>query len=107
MAKKPTPQDWHKEDIKAAVWKTGTTMKGLALANGYRSVDAVSQALHRPYPKVESIIAKAIGVTPQEIWPSRYTDEILNNPHFCRRMATSEKFNGSRPARNVNLTGQS
>lgn len=72
MAKKPAPKDWHKEDIKAAIRKTGTTMKGLAIANGYRSVDACSQALHRPYPKVERIIAKAIGVPPETIWPTRY-----------------------------------
>lgn len=72
MAKKPAPQDWHKEDIKAAIRKTGTTMKGLAIAHGYRSVDACGQALHRPYPKVERIIAAAIGVPPETIWPSRY-----------------------------------
>jgi len=72
MAKKPTPQDWNKEDIKAAVWKTGTTMKGLALANGYRSVDAINQALFRPYPKAERVIAKAVNKKPEEIWPSRY-----------------------------------
>lgn len=86
MTKKPTQQDWNKEDIKAAVWKLGTSMKGLALANGYRSVDAVNQALFRPYPKAERIIAKAIGVKPEVIWPSRY------------------KFNASNSRRNVNLT---
>jgi Ner family transcriptional regulator len=72
MAKKPDPQDWHKEDIKAAIRKQGTTMKGLALANGYRSVDACAQALQRPYPKMERLIAKTIGVPPEAIWPSRY-----------------------------------
>lgn len=72
MAKKPDPQDWHKEDIKAAVRKLGTSFKGLAIANGYRSVDAVNQALFRPYPKAERIIAKAIGIKPEIIWPSRY-----------------------------------
>lgn len=72
MPKKPASQDWHKEDIKAAVRKSGTTMKGLSLRAGYRSVDACSQALHRPYPKVERIIAAAIGVPPETIWPSRY-----------------------------------
>jgi Ner family transcriptional regulator len=72
MAKKPTPQDWHKADIKAAIHKRGLTFKGLALAHGYRSVDAVSQALHRPYPKVERIIAAALELDPARIWPSRY-----------------------------------
>lgn len=72
MAKKPASKDWHKEDIKAAVRKKGTTLKGLALSHGYRSVDACAQALQRPYPKMERIIAAAIGVPPEIIWPSRY-----------------------------------
>lgn len=72
MTKKQTPQDWHKADIKAAIHKRGMTFKGLALAHGYRSVDAVAQALHRPYPKVERIIAAALDITPESIWPSRY-----------------------------------
>lgn len=72
MPKKPDPKDWHKEDIKAAIRKQGTTMKGLALANGYRSVDACAQALQRPYPKMERLIARTIGVPPETIWPSRY-----------------------------------
>lgn len=72
MAKKPDPKDWHKADIVAAVHKAGLTFKGLSLAHGYRSVDACSQALHRPYPKVERIVAEAIGVAPADIWPSRY-----------------------------------
>ena len=72
MAKNPATQDWHKEDIKAAIHKAGFTFKGLSLANGYRSVDACHQALHRPYPKTERIIAAALGVQPEEIWPSRY-----------------------------------
>jgi len=72
MVKKPTPQDWHKEDIKAAIRKTGTTLRGLARSNGYRSVDSVNQALFHPYPKAERIIAVAIGVAPETIWPSRY-----------------------------------
>lgn len=86
MAKKPAPQDWHKSDIKAALEKLGITLKGLSLKNGYRSVDAAAQALQRPYPKMERIIAKEIGVKPETIWPSRY------------------KFNGSTVRRNVNLT---
>lgn len=74
MAKKPTPQDWHKEDIKAAIRKRGTTLRALAIKYGYRSVDSINQALFRPYPKAEQIIANTIGVPAEEIWPSRYFD---------------------------------
>ena len=72
MVKKPAAQDWHKEQIKAELHMRGITLKGLTLANGYRSVDAVAQALHRPYPKAERIIAAALEIAPESIWPSRY-----------------------------------
>lgn len=88
MAKKPALKDWHKEDIKAELHKLGLTLKGLALTNGYRSVDAVNQALFRPYPKAERIIAVALNRGPETIWPSRY----------------GSKFNGSVKQNNVNLT---
>lgn len=72
MAKKPATQDWHKEDIKAALRKEGTNMNELARQHGYRNFSAIRQALQHPYPKVERIIAAAIGVPPETIWPSRY-----------------------------------
>jgi Ner family transcriptional regulator len=72
MAKKPATQDWHKEDIKAALRKGGTNMNELARQHGYRNFSAIRQALQHPYPKVERIIAAAIGVPPETIWPSRY-----------------------------------
>ncbi len=89
MAKKPATQDWHKSDIKAALEKRGLTLKGLSISNGYRSVDAAAQALQRPYPKMERIIGRALGIKPETIWPSRYS-----------------QFNGSSRRRNVNLTGK-
>lgn len=72
MAKKPGPQDWHKEDIKAALRKRGTNMNDLARQHGYRNYSAIRQALQHAYPKVERIIAAALGVPPETIWPSRY-----------------------------------
>lgn len=72
MSTKQTPKDWSKARIRFAVHERGLTLKGLTLANGYRSVDAVAQCLHRPYPKVERILAEAIGERPETIWPSRY-----------------------------------
>jgi len=72
MPQKPIAQDWSKARIRFAVHDRGLTFKGLTLASGYRSVDAVAQCLHRPYPKVERILAEAIGERPETIWPSRY-----------------------------------
>ncbi|MBR0681955.1 transcriptional regulator [Roseomonas eburnea] len=65
------PEDWHPEDIKAAVRKSGTTMSALSRAAGL-SVGAAKRALDVPWPRAEAIIAARLGVEPQDIWPSRY-----------------------------------
>ena len=85
MSKKPATQDWHKDDIKAALRKKGYTLRGLSFANGYLCADTASQALIRSYPKVERIIAKALGVKPEEIWPSRYLHRQKSSTAFKKQ----------------------
>lgn len=70
--KKPACKDWHKADIKAALEKAGWTLRTLSETHGYAPGSLV-EALRRPWPRAERIIAQAIGRTPQEIWPSRYS----------------------------------
>lgn len=74
MAKKPTVTDWHTADIIAAVKKTGTSISRLSRLN-HLSAATVGQALYRPYPKSERIIAEHLKTTPQVIWPSRYNED--------------------------------
>lgn len=69
--KMPVVEDWHQADIIAELKKKGTSMSALSEAKGY-SRHTLRNAIHRPYPKAERIIAEAIGVTPEDIWPSRY-----------------------------------
>jgi len=64
-------KDWHNADIVCAVRKAGTSLKQLSLNNAL-SEYTVKTALYRQYPGGERIIAEAIGVQPQRIWPSRY-----------------------------------
>lgn len=73
MAKKPDTknQDWHAADIVAAVKKQGTSLARLSRQNGLSS-SMCGQALYKPYPKMERLIATCIGDSPQAIWPSRY-----------------------------------
>lgn len=73
-SKKPAPQDWHRADIKAALEKRGLSLARLARLNGYART-STPMALHIPWPKMERLIAGAIGTTPQTIWPSRYHDD--------------------------------
>lgn len=70
-SKKPAQKDWHKAHIKAAVEIAGYTLRGLSRLHGL-STSYFREALHRPLPRAEKILAELIGVTPQKIWPSRY-----------------------------------
>ncbi len=92
------PIGMHREDIKAAIRKRGTSLEQLSVSHGY-SQWAVSIALIRPWPAVERIIAAYIGMRPQDIWPDRYTrtGELLrerrgwkDNPRHGRRNVQSK-----------------
>lgn len=73
--------DWHSADIIAGLRKQGTTLAAISREAGLSS-STLANALVRPWPKGEIIIAKALGVEPSEIWPSRYyhpeTNKLLN-----------------------------
>lgn len=64
-------QDWHQADIIAALRKKGTSLAAVSREAGLCS-NTLANALSRPWPKGEWLIAEAIGVAPDEIWPSRY-----------------------------------
>lgn len=71
--KKPVIQDWHRADVICGLWKLGTSLEKLGREQNPRySPGALSRAFTTPWPKAERIIATALGVTPQAIWPSRY-----------------------------------
>ncbi|WP_459176324.1 helix-turn-helix domain-containing protein [Ewingella americana] len=68
-------KDWHQADIIAAIRKKGTTLAAVSRASGLSS-STLANALSRPWPKGEQLIANAIGIKPQSIWPSRYFDQM-------------------------------
>lgn len=86
--KKPVVQDWHPADVVAALRKKGWSLQQLAKENGYAGRSALSSALAQPYPKAEAIIAKALDLAPQEIWPTRYNAD-----------GTSNRTRGTKPMR--------
>ncbi|MGI2800166.1 helix-turn-helix domain-containing protein [Photobacterium damselae subsp. damselae] len=63
--------DMHRADIIASLRKQGTSLKQLSLDAGLAPT-TLSNALRAPWPKGERIIANAINLSPEEIWPSRY-----------------------------------
>lgn len=66
-------QDWHNADIIAALKKKGTSLAAVSRLAGLSS-STLSNAMTRKWPKGERLIAEAIGVRPEVIWPSRYAD---------------------------------
>ncbi len=65
--------DMHRIDIVAALHKKGLTVQDLSVESGW-SKGTLSNALSRPWPKGERVIANALGMKPEEIWPSRYSE---------------------------------
>lgn len=76
--KKPAPQDWHPADIVAALRKAGWSLRQLSVHHGYHP-SALSQALRGPYPRAEQLIAEALGVPPETIWPARYAERAKDS----------------------------
>ena len=79
----PVPQevvsDWHPADVLAALKKRGFSLVKLSTDHGYHPT-AAGKALKRSWPAMEAIIAEAIGVKPETIWPSRYAAQRLAKP---------------------------
>lgn len=65
---------WHPADIIAGLRKKGTSLAALSRESGLAS-STLANALTRPWPKGEFLIAKALEVHPSEIWPERYVGE--------------------------------
>ncbi|WP_418113372.1 helix-turn-helix domain-containing protein [Vibrio scophthalmi] len=65
--------DMHRIDIVAALHKKGLTVKTLSVRAGL-APSTLSNALNRPWPKGERIIAQALEVEACDIWPSRYSN---------------------------------
>lgn len=55
----------HRADIRAELEKKGTSLAQLGIENGL-SRTTVRNALDKPYPKGEWIIANALGLKPSE-----------------------------------------
>lgn len=61
--------DWHPADVKAALEKKGLSLARLAKQNGYSHFQRV---LTTHWWAAEQIVAKALGTSADQIWPSRY-----------------------------------
>ena len=69
--------DWHPADIVAGLRKRGTSLAAESRRHGLSS-STLANALTRPWPKGELIIATALETQPWVIWPSRYHDPVTH-----------------------------
>jgi Ner family transcriptional regulator len=69
---------WDAPEIIAALKRLGWSLRQLSQANGLQP-GTLGQALRRPYPRAERIIANTIGVPARELWPERYSKPSRNN----------------------------
>ncbi|WP_111747637.1 helix-turn-helix domain-containing protein [Salinisphaera orenii] len=69
--KKPSELDWHPADIKAALEKSGWSLRRLSVHHGLVP-QSLQKCLHASWPRAEVLVAAAIGTQPEQIWPSRY-----------------------------------
>jgi Ner family transcriptional regulator len=84
--------DWHSAAIIARLRVAGWSLRGLAVHHGYVS-GQLGAAMSRPWPKGERLIAAAIGVAPETIWPSRYAKRAERHA----RLAASPYRSSPRP----------
>lgn len=63
--------DWHPADIKAALEKRGKSLRGLAKEYGYTHI---ARVLKSHWFAAEQIVANALDLPAEQIWPSRYQD---------------------------------
>jgi Ner family transcriptional regulator len=82
--------DWHTADIIAALRKKGTSLAAESRRHGLSS-STLANALTRPWPKGELIIATALDTHPWVIWPSRYHDPITHEFIDRTRMIRQRK----------------
>ncbi|EAO0949759.1 transcriptional regulator [Salmonella enterica] len=61
----------HRADIVAALRKSNTSLSQLGIQNNL-SKYTLKNALDKPYSRGEKIIADALGMRPEDIWPDRY-----------------------------------
>ena len=66
-------KDWDSCEVVCALRKGVTSIRRLSIEAGLHP-DTLKAATNRKYRRGERIIADALGLKPEDIWPSRYID---------------------------------
>lgn len=96
-------QNWHREDVKAAVRKTGIFMRDLALRYGLNPA-ILSHCLWRPIPAGNYAIAVHLDRSVHDIWPEWYGpdgERLPKSSDVIRRRAALQRQKSARFSRTV------
>lgn len=102
----PTPlsEDWHPADIKAALEKKSVSFAAIARREGLKR-RSPADVLRRGWRRMEAIVAEILGVSPEDIWPSRYAKDfrpagnirnVAEGPGRCKGVPEECDFPGAR-----------
>lgn len=72
-------KDFHIEDLKAQLRKQFGSLRKFERTYNIPRYSA-SAALRRPHQRAEAAVAKALGIAPHVIWPSRYRSNGERHP---------------------------
>ena len=87
--------NWTRTRIVNELRQAGLSVRSLSLKAGMKEY-ALYSALERPYPRGQTIIAKALGLNRHEIWPQFYDARDLRITETARNRAA---FKAARAAR--------
>lgn len=73
----PRSQEQKRDWIKYQLKIRGLSLAALGRKHGNACRQSLSMALYRPNPRWEFVIAQAIGLAPNQIWPERYDENNL------------------------------
>lgn len=80
-----TRTDWTPDQVKAAVYEAGLSLKQISVEAGYYDTCAW-QALYRfRWPKLKLVIAARLGRHPHELWPALFDEKGDVRPTVDRR----------------------
>lgn len=91
--------DKRREWIRYQLAMCGETYASLGRKTGIDR-HCIYHALAKPYPKVEAMLAKEMGLEPKDLFPERYTADGLPNRGRLKRYYQSSKPRAEKP-RNV------
>jgi Ner family transcriptional regulator len=103
--------DMTADEVREALYQAGWPLYKLGALHGVNR-SSLQVALYSPAPRSEARIAEALGVTPQEIWPSRYNADGKPNrkkgrpvrpPAFIPRVIPNLRGNHSTASRKDNV----